>query len=75
MIRLVVRLVRAAIIVAVLAGAASWLLDAPVSLMLGYGLAAGYLWVLVSWGRRLLRPVRRLRHRVSGGRRPALTQR
>jgi len=57
MIRLAVRLVRAAIVVAVLAGAASWALDAPVSLMLGYGLAAWYLWVLVSWGRRLLRRV------------------
>lgn len=57
MIRLAVRLVRAAIIVAVLAGAASWALDAPVSLMLGYGLTAWYLWILVSWGRRLLRRV------------------
>lgn len=71
MIRAVVRLVRAAIIVAVLAGAASWLLGVPVSLALGYGLAAWYLWVLVGCGRRLLRPFRRRVHRVSGGRQPA----
>lgn len=74
MIRLVVRLVRTAIVAAVLAGGASWLLDAPLSLMLGYGLAAWSLWVVVSWGRRILRLVRRMGNRAGGGRRPARSQ-
>lgn len=66
-----VRLVRSAVIVAVLVGLASYALRVPVDIAMGYGLVGWWTWVLlrrpVRMGRRLsgraARPLRRVARR------------